>query len=98
MWTWVALDADSKLAVNWLIADRSGEAAYVFMQDTANRLVNRVQLTTDGLKCYLEAVEGAFGSDIDYAQLIKIYGTDPNAAAEHRYSPPVCLDTEINVI
>lgn len=96
VWTWVALDADTKLAVNWLVSDRSGEAAYILMKDTADRLSTRVQLTTDGLKAYLEAVEGSFGSDVDYAQLIKIYGSDQDE--NHRYSPPACIGTETNVV
>jgi IS1 family transposase len=88
-WTWTAIDADSKLIVSYLVADRSGEAAHVFIQNVAARLANRVQLTSDGWKPYLAAVEGAFGGDIDYAQLDKIYG----AAHEKpgRYSPPVCI-------
>ena len=98
VWTWVALDADTKLALTWLVGGRSGETAYVFMQDTANRPAGRVQLTTDGLKSYLDAVDNAFGGEIDYAQLVKLYGTDPNAATEHRYSPPVCVETETNVV
>jgi len=80
------------------VGDRSGVTAYLFMMDTASRLANRVQLTTDGFKAYLEAVEQAFAGDVDYAQLIKMYGPDPNAAAEHRFSPPVCTGTETNII
>ena len=95
-WTWIALDADTKLAVNWIVGDRSAATAYVFMQDTANRLAHRCQLTTDGLKAYLEAVEGAFGSEIDYAQLIKLYG--PDTDPDHRYSPPVCVGIEKKLI
>ena len=89
VWTWVALDADSKLAVSWLVGGRDAEYANAFMQDVADRLTNRVQLTTDGHIPYLEAVEGAFGIDVDFAQLVKIYGQAPDAA--HRYSPPVCV-------
>jgi IS1 family transposase len=96
VWTWVALDADTKLAVDFIVGDRSAAIAHVFMKDTAARLANRVQLTTDGHKPYLEAVEGAFGSEIDYAQLIKIYGADPDG--DHRYSPAACIGTETKVI
>lgn len=96
VWTWTAIDADTKLCVGWLVADRSAGAAYEFMQDVAARLRNRVQLTTDGHKPYLAAVEGAFGADIDYATLTKLYGVDPQA--EHRYSPPVCLGCELKVV
>ncbi len=77
IWTWVALDADSKLAVSWLVGGRDAEYANTFMGDVADRLANRVQLTTDGHIAYLEAVEGAFGADVDYAQLIKLYGSPP---------------------
>jgi IS1 family transposase len=89
VWTWTALDADSKLIVSWLVGARDAGYANAFMQDVAGRLANRVQLTTDGHGPYLEAVEGAFGVDVDFAQLIKIYGKAPDA--EKRYSPPVCV-------
>jgi IS1 family transposase len=89
VWTWTALDADTKLMVSYFVGDRSGASAIVLMDDLRSRLVNRVQLTTDGHKAYLEAVEGAFGGDVDYAQLVKIYGTEPGAPLG-RYSPPVC--------
>src|ERR1035437_3805876 len=87
-WTWVAIDADSKLICSWLVGKRDPGCATEFIQDLAARLRNRVQLTTDGLKCYLTAVPDGFGSDIDYAMLIKIYGNDPEG--EKRYSPAVC--------
>ena len=88
VWTWTALDADTKLIVSYLIGGRDAGYANEFMQDVAGRLANRVQLTTDGLKAYLDAVEGAFGADIDYAQLIKLYGDAPGPAG--RYSPAEC--------
>lgn len=88
VWTWTALDADSKLIVSYLIGGRDAGYAHEFMQDVASRLANRVQLTTDGLKAYLEAVDGAFGSEIDYAQLVKLYGATPGPAG--RYSPAEC--------
>lgn len=89
VWTWTAIDADSKLIVSWLVGSRDGAAAYDFMQDVAGRLRGRVQLTTDAHKPYLMAVEDAFGMDIDYAMLQKIYGSEPSG--EKRYSPAVCL-------
>lgn len=92
VWTWTAIEADSKLIVSYMIGLRDGGYATEFMQDVADRLANRVQLTTDGLKAYLDAVEGAFGGDIDYAQLIKIYG--PAAPGAARYSPPACIGCE----
>lgn len=89
VWTWTALDADSKLIVSYLVGGRDSGYALEFMDDVAKRLANRVQLTTDGHKAYLEAVEDAFGSDIDYAQLIKLYGAAPDYA-KGRYSPAQC--------
>lgn len=91
VWTWTALDADSKLIVSWLVGDRDAEAATAFMQDVADRLANRVQLTTDGHGAYLKAVEGVFGIDVDFAQLVKLYGTPPGKNAEVRYSPAQCV-------
>jgi len=89
IWTWTAIDADTKLIVSYYVGDRSGESAMILMDDLAARLANRVQLTTDGHKAYLEAVEGAFGCDVDYAQLIKLYG--PTITAPGRYSPAECI-------
>jgi IS1 family transposase len=88
IWTWTALDADSKLIISWNVGGRDAGYASVFMQDVAERLANRAQLTTDGHKPYLEAVEGAFGADVDYAQLVKLYGDTPGAG---RYSPGECI-------
>lgn len=88
-WTWTALDADSKMIISYLVGGRDGEYALAFMDDVASRLANRVQLTTDGHKAYLEAVEGAFGADVDYAQLVKIYGAAPDSG-KGRYSPAEC--------
>jgi len=90
VWTWTAICADTKLVPSWLVAERNLTAATAFMQDLASRLKYRVQLTTDGHSPYLEAVEGAFGSEIDYSMLVKIYGNDPTPQ-EVRYSPAVCL-------
>ena len=94
-WTWVALDAETKLVPSWLVGLRDAGYAFEFMNDLARRLRNRVQLTTDGHKAYLEAVEGAFGSNVDYAMLVKLYGAQPD---ERRYSPPVCLGAHPNVV
>jgi IS1 family transposase len=91
VWTFTALCADTKLVPSWLIGRRDLTNATIFMKDLAARLKNRVQLTTDGHKMYLEAVETAFGSDIDFSQLIKIYGPSQE---EIRYSPAQCLGTE----
>ena len=88
LWTWTALDADSKLIVSYLVGGRDAEYAEAFMSDVAERLANRVQLTTDGHKAYLDAVEGAFGIDVDYAQIVKMYGEAPTPPG--RYSPGVC--------
>lgn len=90
-WTWTAIDADTKLIASWMVGPRDGGIAYEFMQDLAGRLASRVQLTTDGHKAYLEAVEGAFGADIDYAQLVKLYGVGGSDSPERKYSPNVCL-------
>ncbi|MET2828484.1 IS1 family transposase [Mesorhizobium shangrilense] len=91
-WTWTALDSDSKLIISWLVGGRDGEYALAFMDDVKERLANRVQLTTDGHKAYLNAVEEAFGADIDYAMLVKMYGEPEGKAVpqERRYSPAVC--------
>jgi IS1 family transposase len=92
VWTWIALDADTKLVPSWAVGRRDGFTATAFIRDLADRLTTRVQLTTDGHKPYLEAVEGAFGSEIDYAMLIKTYEGDSgkHVTAERRYSPATC--------
>ena len=89
IWTWTAIDADTKLIVSYFVGDRSGQSAIALMDDLRARLSNRVQLTTDGHRAYLEAVEGAFGADVDYAQLVKMYGATPDSA-KGRYSPAEC--------
>jgi IS1 family transposase len=93
VWTWTALDADSKLIVSWLIGGRDAGFADMFMKDVSHRLANRVQMTTDGLKVYLTAVADNFGTNIDYAMLVKIYGPTGTAEAR-RYSPPECIGCE----
>jgi IS1 family transposase len=88
VWTWTAIEADSKLIISWLVGDRDAMAANEFIQDVKDRLANRVQLTTDGFRQYLDAVEGAFGGDVDYAMLIKLYGAPAEGGShERRYSP-----------
>jgi IS1 family transposase len=89
VWTWVAMDADTKLVAGYFVGGRDGECAKWFIDDVATRLANRVQLTSDGHRAYLEAVEGAFGADVDYAQLVKIYGASPDGS-KGRYSPAEC--------
>jgi len=96
IWTWTALDADTKLIATWVVGSRDAGTAYGFMQDVASRLRYRVQLTTDGHKPYLSAVEDAFGADIDYAVLQKIYGAEPTD--DKRYSPAVCLGCKVEEI
>lgn len=88
-WTWTAICADTKLVPSWLVGGRDGEYALAFIDDLRQRLANRVQLTSDGYKAYLEAVEEAFGDDVDYAVLQKLYGTAPEA--QTRYSPAKCI-------
>ena len=90
MWTWTAIDADTKLMPSWFVGGRDSDSAIIFLDDLAARLANRVQLTSDGHKAYLEAVEGAFGADVDYAQLVKLYGPT-SEAAKGRYSPAECI-------
>jgi len=94
VWTWTALDADSKLIISYHVGGRDGAYAEAFMNDVADRLANRVQLATDGHSAYLEAIEGAFGAGIDYAQLVKLYGSPTGAENERRYSPGECTGTK----
>jgi IS1 family transposase len=98
-WTWVAMDADTKLIRCWFVGGRDAGYAYDFMHELASRLANRVQLTTDGHKAYLSAVESAFGSEIDYAMLQKIYGGTPSQVnPATRYSPPTVTGIKKEVI
>jgi len=96
VWTWTALDADTKLVPAWAIGSRGAETANEFLHDLADRLAHRIQLTTDGHKVYLNAVENVFGIDIDYAMLVKLYG--PGPSDEGRYSPAKCNGTETHVV
>ena len=95
VWTWVAIDADTKLVPSWMVGNRDAMTARTLIEDLAARFSHRVQLTTDGHRAYLEAVEGAFGCDVDYAMLIKIYGASQE---EVRYSPAECLGSETKII
>jgi IS1 family transposase len=96
IWTWVAICADTKLVPSWLVGSRDAATANMFMQDLVSRLRGRIQLTSDGHRNYLEAVEGAFGSEVDYAMLVKIYGHPQDDAT--RYSPPECIGTQTHTI
>jgi IS1 family transposase len=97
VWTWTALCADTKLVPSWLVGERTVDDAWAFMDDLSRRLANRVQLTTDGHRPYLQAVDVAFGQEIDYAMLRKIYGAEL-VEDQRWYSPPVCIGTEAKVI
>ena len=92
VWTWTAIDAETKLIPSWMVGDRSGDTATVFVCELSKRLANRVQLTTDGLKAYIEAVEEGFGKDVDYAQLVKLYGQ--TVEGQKRYSPAHIVGVE----
>jgi IS1 family transposase len=98
LWTWVGQCADSKLVISWHVGRRDAQTAHPFMQDLASRISRkmRVQITTDGLHAYLDAIDAAFDGDTDYARLIKVYGSDPNA--EKRYAPPVCIETKVQIV
>jgi IS1 family transposase len=95
-WTWTAIDADSKLIISYMLGDRGATIAQAFMQDVASRISNRIQLPTDGHRVYAEAVENAFGSEIDYAMLVKIYGASNDG--ESRYSPATCIGCRTGVL
>jgi IS1 family transposase len=96
VWTWTAIDADTKLVPCWYIGDRSGQSAWEFLSDLRPRLANRIQLTSDGHKAYLIGVAGSFGDKVDYAQLVKLYGKEPGG--ERRYSPPTCIGAVPNAV
>lgn len=95
-WTWTCIDADTKLIISYMLGDRGASTAQAFMQDVAERISNRIQLTTDGHRVYAEAVEQAFGSEIDYAMLVKIYGASNEG--ESRYSPATCIGCRTGVL
>lgn len=96
VWTFTAIDADTKLVPAWLVGARNTDCAYAFISDLKDRVANRVQLTTDGHKMYLEAVEKTFGAEVDYAMLVKLYGQEPEQ--EKRYSPAKCIGAEKHII
>ncbi len=96
VWTWTAIDADTKLVASWMIGSRGYITARAFIDDLAERMANRIQLTSDGHKAYLQAVEESFGGAIDYAQLIKVYGAAPES--EKRYSAAECIGTELKTV
>ena len=96
VWTWAAIDADTKLIPSWIIGPRDGVTARIFVNDLAGRLADRIQLTSDGLKAYLGAVEHAFRGDVDYAQLVKIYGE--TSEGQKRYSPAECVGCERHTV
>jgi len=99
IWTWTALDADHKLILSWKVGGRDADYALMLMDDLRGRLANRVQLTTDGHKAYLQAVEDAFGADIDYGMLVKLYGEPPRSPeAARRYSPSECVGARKDTI
>jgi IS1 family transposase len=98
VWTWVCIDADTKLAVSWLVSDRSAEAAHEFMHDVAMRAPRRLQLTSDGLRAYQTAVEDAFKGKVDYAQLVKVFGSEGTTIGTGRYSPPQCIGAHKEII
>jgi IS1 family transposase len=101
LWTWTAIDAHSKLIISWMIGGRDGDTDNIFIQDLKDRLANRVQLTTDGHRPYLTAVEKAFDQDVDYAMLVKLYGRDsdvPLVSSQRRYSAPEIIGTRYTPI
>jgi IS1 family transposase len=95
VWTWTALDADTKLMISYAVGNRGAETANYFMEDLASRVASRIQITTDGHKVYAQAIEGAFGADVDYAMLIKLYGND---SFDRRYSTGDCIGTRTAVL
>jgi IS1 family transposase len=98
IWTWTALCADTKLVPSWLVGERTVDDAWTFLHDLKARLAHRVQLTTDGHRSYMQAVDYTFGDDIDFAMLHKIYGNTEGQGNERRYSPAVCSGTDVRII
>lgn len=102
VWTWMAIDAVTKLIPSWLVGPRDEESAHAFIADLGSRLSNRVQITTDGWRPYIEAIEAEFGREVDYAQLIKQYGSAEREYEEvpqaRKYSPQVCTASEVRVM
>jgi len=96
VWTWIAIDADTKLVVTYYVGDRSRFSAYNFMQDAADRIIGRPQITTDALRHYVNAIEDAFGAEVDYAMLHKLYGAP--TPDESRYSPATCIGCDMKTV
>jgi IS1 family transposase len=96
VWTWTAIDADTKLVPSWLVGLRDADYAHTFINDLKSRLANRVQITTDGQTMYIWAIEDAFGSEVDYGMLVKLYGSEPEE--KRRYSPARCISAEPHVV
>ncbi len=97
-WTWTCLDSDSKLLISWLVGCRDARHAQYVIDDLKNRVASRIQITTDGLRAYADAIEGAFGADVDYAMLVKLYGESSEPGPERKYSPSVCIGTKVHVM
>ena len=97
-WTWTALDSDTKLMISWFVGSRDAHAAYEFLTDVRSRVSTRMQMTSDGYSVYTGAVDAIFGQSIDYAQLIKIYGSPEGKGNEKRYSPAECTGTRLNIV
>lgn len=97
-WTWSAIDADSKLILSWLVGKRDARHAQIVIDDLKNRLANRVQITTDGLRVYANAIENTFGSEVDFAMLVKLYGEPNTDSPERKYSPSECIGTKVHVM
>src|SRR6266852_4789172 len=98
VWTWTAIEAQTKLIIAWHVGRRDGASAHVFVQDVARRILNRIQLTTDGHRAYLDAVDEAWATEVDYAMLVKLYGGEPASKPETRYSPAQCVGTRRDAI
>ncbi|MEJ0074646.1 MAG: DDE-type integrase/transposase/recombinase [Alphaproteobacteria bacterium] len=98
VWTWTAIDSDTKLMISWLVGSRNSHAANHFLRDLRSRVAGEPQITTDGHKPYIQAVAAAFGPDVDYAMLVKIFGPETAVGPEKRYSPPVCIGAEASVV
>jgi len=97
-WTWTAVDADSKLIISWLVGRRDARHAQIVIDDLKNRLASRVHITTDGLRVYADAIENTFGSDVDFAMLVKLYGEASTDSPERKYSPSECIGTKVHVM
>lgn len=97
-WTWTAIDSDSKMILSWLVGKRDARHAQILIDDLKNRITNRIQITTDGLRAYAMALENTFGADVDFAMLVKLYGEAVEQGPERKYSPSVCIGTQVHVM